>query len=93
MALITGERGRRLESEVRWLEFMHRQTGERYSATLEVGDKTFVLFLPAGQYDITRVQISERPLVNRSALVFFFHRREVNDLGWQPAFWSRFAAV
>ena len=61
MALITGDRGRRFEPEVRWLEFMHRQTGERYSATLEAGDKTFVLFLPAGHYEITRVQISEGP--------------------------------
>jgi len=61
MALITGDRGRRFEPEVRWLEFMHRQTGERYSAILETGDKTFVLFLPAGHYEITRVQISEGP--------------------------------
>lgn len=68
VAVITGDRRRRFEPEVRYLELTRRQTGERYSVTPEVGDKTFAFFLPAGQYELTRVRISEGPFMSIAQL-------------------------
>ena len=68
VAVITGDRGRRFGPEVRYMELMHRQTGERYSVTVNAEDKVFIFFLPAGEYDVTRVQISEGPFLSMAQL-------------------------
>jgi hypothetical protein len=68
VAVITGDRGRRFGPEVRYLELIHRQTGERYSVTIEADDKAFAFFLPPGEYEVTRVQISEGPFLSIAQL-------------------------
>ena len=68
VVVITGDRERRFRPEVRYLELMHRQTGERYSVTVDSDDKVFVFFLPAGEYVVTRVQVSEGPFLSMAQL-------------------------
>ncbi len=68
VAVITGDRERRFGPEVRQVELLHRQTDVRYSVTVEANDKAFAFFLPAGAYEITRVQISEGPFLSMAQL-------------------------
>jgi hypothetical protein len=68
VTVITGDRARRYGPEVRQMELMQRHTGKRYSVTVDADDKAFAFFLPAGEYDITRVQISEGPFLSIAQL-------------------------
>lgn len=64
VALLTGETSRSYLPQVRFMEIMNRQTLQRYSIELQSDDKMFVLQLPAGDYALTRVQISEGPFMS-----------------------------
>jgi len=64
IALLTGETSRSYLPKVRFMELMNRQTLQRYSIELQSDDKMFVLQLPAGEYALTRVQISEGPFMS-----------------------------
>lgn len=68
VVVITGDRGRRFGPEVRYVELFHRARGERYKVTIDSDDKAFTCFLPAGEYEITRVQISEGPFLSIAQL-------------------------
>lgn len=68
MSVISGDRGRRFKPEVRQMELMQRQTGRRYRVMIEEEDKVFAFFLPAGAYDVTRVQIHEGPFLSIAQL-------------------------
>ncbi|MBI4001565.1 MAG: hypothetical protein HY348_07260 [Nitrospira defluvii] len=72
IAVITGDRGRQYGPEVRQMELMQRRTGQRYSVAVESSDKAFAFFLLAGEYDITRVQISEGPFLSMAQLASSF---------------------
>lgn len=72
VTVITGDRARRFGPEVRQIELMQRHTGKRYSVTVNADDKAFAFFLPAGEYEITRVQISEGPFLSIAQLSSFF---------------------
>lgn len=61
---ITGERARKFEPEIRWLELQHQQAGARYRLEVEAQAKDFAWFLPPGTYEVTRVQISEGPFLS-----------------------------
>lgn len=41
VTVITGDRARRYEPEVRQMELMQRHTGKRYSVTVDAEDKAF----------------------------------------------------
>lgn len=68
VAVITGNRARRFGPEVRQMELTQRHTGRRYRVTVEADDKAFAFFLPAGEYEVTRVQISEGPFLSIAQL-------------------------
>ena len=68
IAVITGDRERRFGPEVRHVELWQQQSGERYNVTVEADDKVVTFFLPPGEYDITRVQISEGPFLSIAQL-------------------------
>lgn len=72
IAVITGDRARRYGPEVRRVELMHRQTGARYSVMVGGDKKTFALFLPVGEYEVTRVQINEGPFLSIAQLASSF---------------------
>lgn len=68
IAVITGDRERRFGPEVRHVELRQQQSGKRYNVTVEADDKVVTFFLPPGEYDITRVQISEGPFLSIAQL-------------------------
>ncbi len=68
LSVITGDRSRRFEPEVRRMELMQRRTGQRYRVMVKGEDKMFAFFLPAGDYDITRVQINEGPFLSMAKM-------------------------
>lgn len=68
VTVITGDRARRYRPEVRQMELMQRHTGKRYSVTVDTEDKALSFFLPAGEYELTRVQISEGPFLSIAQL-------------------------
>ncbi|WHZ22922.1 MAG: hypothetical protein OJF47_002034 [Nitrospira sp.] len=72
IAVITGERARKYAPEVRQVELMQRHTDRRYSVMVEANDKAFAFFLPAGEYEVTRVQISEGPFLSIAQLASSF---------------------
>ncbi len=68
VAVIVGDRGRRFGPSVRYVDLTQRQTGQRYRVTIDADDKAFICFLPAGEYDFSRVQISEGPFLSMAQL-------------------------
>ena len=72
LAVITGERARRYEPAVRFLEVEERRTRERFSVEIKSGDRQFVIPLPAGDYLLNRVQISEGPFMSMADLAITF---------------------
>lgn len=68
VAVITGDRARRFEPEVRQVEMIHGATGERFNVTVEGKDEVVAVFLPPGQYSINRVQINEGPFLSMAQL-------------------------
>ena len=72
IAVITGDRARKYGPEVRRVELLQRQTGVRYSVMVGGDNKTFAFFLPVGEYEIARVQISEGPFLSIAQLASSF---------------------
>ncbi|MEP7152873.1 MAG: hypothetical protein ABI856_14280 [Nitrospira sp.] len=65
---MTGDQGGRFGPEVRDVELAQWQRGERYKVTIDADDKAFGCFLPDGQYNLTRIQISEGPFLSMAQL-------------------------
>lgn len=72
VTVITGERHRMYEPEVRFLEFVNSATKDRYSVQLNSDDRHFVLALAPGEYELSRVQISEGPFLSMADLSMIF---------------------
>lgn len=72
LAVITGERTRRYQPEVRFLEVEKLQTQERFNIEIESNDRQFVIALPPGDYRLNRVQISEGPFMSMADLAVTF---------------------
>ncbi len=72
IAVITGERARKYEPEVRRVELLQRQAGVRYSVMIGGDNQTFAFFLPIGEYEVTRVQINEGPFLSIAQLASSF---------------------
>jgi hypothetical protein len=68
LAVITGDRARRFEPEVRQIEMLHIPTGERFNVTPQGQDEVLAVFLPPGRYEINRVQINEGPFLSMAQL-------------------------
>jgi hypothetical protein len=72
LAVITGERGRRYEPEVRVVEVEERWTRERFNVEIKSKDRQFVIALPTGDYLLNRVQINEGPFMSMAELAITF---------------------
>lgn len=64
LVLLLGPTTRWYEPQVEFIEVEHRQTSARFRLWLQSDDRTFRLNLPAGSYQVTRVQIHEGPHVS-----------------------------
>jgi len=64
VTVLLGTSHRRYEPNVRLFELLNRRTNERYTVEIGSKDQAFVLQLPAGTYELTRVQISEGPFMS-----------------------------
>src|SRR5690349_7671937 len=53
---------------VRFIDLVDRGTGQRYRVMLESQDRHFILQLPPGDYELSRVQISEGPFMSLADL-------------------------
>ncbi len=68
VAVISGDRRRKYEPEVRFMELVNRETKERYNVEIESEDRRFILPLPPGDYELSRVQINEGPFLSMANL-------------------------
>ncbi len=68
MVLVTGQATRWYAPQVRFFELMNRKTHERFSVDVQSDDLVFMLQLPAGDYELSRVQISEGPFLSMADL-------------------------
>jgi hypothetical protein len=66
--VITGETRRIYDPALRFFELVNRQTQERFRVDVESDDQQFVLSLPPGEYELTRVQINEGPFMSLAQL-------------------------
>jgi hypothetical protein len=72
LTVITGERTRRYQPEVRFLEVEELHTQERFNVEIRSSDRQFVIALPPGDYRLNRVQISEGPFMSMAELAVTF---------------------
>jgi hypothetical protein len=68
VVLVTGQTTRWYTPQVRFFEFVNRKTLERFSVDVQSDDLVFMLQLPAGDYELSRVQISEGPFLSMADL-------------------------
>jgi len=68
VTVLTGKTTRWYGPAVRFIELANRHTNERFRVELRSDDKLFVLQLPAGEYELSRVQISEAPFMSMADL-------------------------
>lgn len=64
VAVVTGETRRKYAPAVRFFEVEEQRTHERFSVEIKSEDRHFAVALPAGDYRLNRVQISEGPFVS-----------------------------
>lgn len=72
VTVITGERTRIYQPEVRMFELINQESGERFSVEIDSGPGTFSLSLASGSYQLSRVQISEGPFMSMAELTVKF---------------------
>lgn len=72
VAVITGERSRKFEPEIRSFEIVNRETKERFTVEINSDDERFVLPLAPGDYELNRVQISEGPFMSIAQFAAIF---------------------
>ncbi len=71
-AVLTAPSTRWYAPEVRFLELRNRTTYERIRVDVVSADGLFVLNLPPGEYELTRVQINEGPFLAMADLTATF---------------------
>lgn len=64
VTVLTGQTTRWYGPAVRFFELANRYTKERFRVEVLSDNKLFILQLPAGEYELTRVQISEGPFMS-----------------------------
>lgn len=73
LTVLLAESTRRYQPHVRFFEIVNQATQERIRIDVHSDDKLFVLSLPPGEYELTRVQISEGPFLSMADLEVRFH--------------------
>lgn len=63
LTVLTGPTNRWYGPQVRFFELVRRATDERIRVDVESDDAHFLVKLPAGEYELTRVQINEGPFM------------------------------
>lgn len=83
VAIINGERSRRFPPAVRSFEILNRQTRERLIIEIKSDDERFVLPVIPGEYELSRVQISEGPFMSMAQLdaTFIVHNGPITCVG------------
>lgn len=61
--ILTGPTNRWYEPQVKFFELVRRATDERIRVDIESDDTHFLVTLPAGEYELSRVQINEGPFM------------------------------
>ena len=61
---IAGHTTRIYPPQVRFFELMNRETKDRVQVLIESDDRTFSLQVAPGEYELTRVQVSEGPFMS-----------------------------
>lgn len=72
VTVLTGERARKFEPVVDEIELMEPASGHRYNIPVGEANKQFAVFLPPGQYEMTRVKIHEGPFLSIANLTSSF---------------------
>lgn len=72
VAVLTGERRRIYEPAVKSFEVQNRETKERFTVEIQSDDEQFIVPLPPGEYELTRVQINEGPFLSMAQLESVF---------------------
>lgn len=67
LAVVTGPRTRSFQPKIGFLELENQSTGERWQVKTRP-DGLFVLDLPAGRYELSRVEIREGPFMSLANL-------------------------
>lgn len=68
VAVLLGPTTRWYGPHVRFIELTNRATRQRYQVMLESEDRHFLVEIPAGEYELSRVQISEGPFMSLADL-------------------------
>lgn len=76
VTVLTGDRARKFEPAVRDIELLENNTGTRYRVSIEEPHKPFMVFVPPGRYEITRVKIHEGPFLSMAQLASSFSVEE-----------------
>jgi hypothetical protein len=72
IAVLTGERSRIYQPAVRWFEIQNARTKEIFTVDIMSDDERFILPLAPGDYELTRVQISEGPFLSMAQVTSKF---------------------
>jgi hypothetical protein len=72
VTVLTGARARIYEPALRSFEIQNRITQERFTVELQSDDEEFVVPLSPGEYELTRVQISEGPFLSMAQIASTF---------------------
>jgi hypothetical protein len=68
VTIITGESQRMYAPELRSFEMINSESQERFKVSVQSADGYFSLSLPAGHYELNRLQISEGPFLSMAQL-------------------------
>ena len=72
ITVLTGERSRRYLPQMRFLELEDKDSQQRFQVDIQSPDQRFAIDLPAGNYRLSRVQISEGPFMSMADLDMTF---------------------
>lgn len=88
LTVLADRPGRPYDPALQFIEVRHQQSGKRYRVDVGADDKFLVFPLPSGDYEVTRVQISEGPFMSMAepSMVFHVEGEGVTYLGrWRLA--------
>ncbi len=88
LTVLADRPGRLYDPALQLMEVRHRASGNRYRVEVGADDKFLVFPLPSGEYEVTRVQISEGPFLSMAepSMVFHIEPEGVTYLGrWRLA--------
>ncbi|MBS0182545.1 MAG: hypothetical protein JSS39_09105 [Nitrospira sp.] len=72
ITVLTGKRSRRYVPQMRFLEVEDKDSQQRFQGDIKSRDQCFAIDLPAGNYRLTQVQISEGPFMSMADLDMTF---------------------